>query len=396
MKNVYQARWTLLGLAFCLVVPSTGEVQKYLGTPAVVLYAALVLATVFWGYGKLLPWFLNIVNQRRATLLAVATGLVVVAIFAVLHPIAESGSVGGGSDSDDAINLGVAELLQGRYPYYPKTYIGNPILPMPGALLLATPFVLLGDCAYQNIFWLLAAFVAIRIYLNDARWALLFLWSFLALSPAVFQQIASGSDKSSNAIYVLLFTVFVLTSASRTQGGSNAKLLAASALLGLGLSARPNYLLILPLIFSALVRQLGLSRALQCLGVTVAVILLVTVPFYAYDPQAFTPLLSYKKVSQFERVLPYAGILITGGTGLIALLLSWTRTNHDLADVLRNCAIVQAVPPLAVLVLTWIAAGWPWMLMSGYAFSFAFFGALAAFVVLAARCNFDSQRAADC
>ena len=90
-------------------------------------------------------------------------------------------------------------------------------------------------------------------------------------------------------------------------------------------------------------------------------------------------------------MLPYAGILITGGTGLIALLLSWTRTNHDVPDVLRNCAIVQAVAPLGVLVLTWIAAGWPWMLMSGY----AFFGAFAAFDVLAARCDFDSQRAAD-
>ena len=90
-------------------------------------------------------------------------------------------------------------------------------------------------------------------------------------------------------------------------------------------------------------------------------------------------------------MLPYAGILITGGTGLIALLLSWTRTNHDVPDVLRNCAIVQAVAPLGVLVLTWIAAGWPWMLMSGY----AFFGAFAAFDVLAARCDYDSHRAAD-
>ncbi len=380
-----QTRWTLLGLALCLIVPSIGEVQKYLGNPALGGYALGVVIAVFWGYASLLPWFLKNVNQRGATLLALATLFALIAIFAVLRPIAESGSVGGGSDSDDAINIGVAELLEGRYPYYPKTYMGNPILPMPGALLLATPFVLLGDGAYQNIFWLAAAFMAATIYLKDPRWALLFIWAFLALSPAVLQQVASGSDKISNAIYVLLFALLVLTNAAREQSGSGTKsrTLAASALLGLGLSARANYLLVLPLIFSALVRRVGLSRALQCCGVTISVILTITMPFYVYDPEGFTPLLSYEKASQFERVLPYAGIVITGGAGLIGLGLSLRKTSYDTPVVLRNCAIVQAFPALSVLALSAVAAGAPWMALAAYAFSFAFFGAFAAFASLA-------------
>ncbi len=371
-----------MGLALCLIVPSIGEVQKYLGNPALAVYALSVVITVFWGYASLLPWFLKNVSQRRATLLAWATLIGLVAIFAVLRPIAESGSIGGGSDSDDAINIGVEELLEGRYPYYPKTYIGNPILPMPGAFLLATPFVLLGDGAYQNIFWLAAAFMAATIYLKDLRWALLFVWAFLALSPAVWQQVASGSDKISNAIYVLLFTLLVLTNASREQSGGKSRVLAASALLGLGLSARANYLLVLPLIFSALVRRIGLSRALQCCGVTISVLLTITMPFYVYDPEGFTPLLSYEKASQFERILPYAGIVITGGAGLIGLALSLRKTGYDDPVVLRDCAIVQAFPALSVLALSAVAAGAPWMALAGYAFSFAFFGAFAAFASL--------------
>jgi hypothetical protein len=71
-----------------------------------------------------------------------------------VYEVVQSGRFGGGSDSDDALVTGVYELAAGRYPYYVKTYLGNPISPLPGALILAAPFVAVGCVALAHVFWL--------------------------------------------------------------------------------------------------------------------------------------------------------------------------------------------------------------------------------------------------
>lgn len=85
--------------------------------------------------------------------LVVALLASVVTAFAVLFPHFNSQLPGHGSDRDDALNTAIAAVLHGEYPYARTTYLGNPITPLPGALL-ALPFWLLGNSAFQAVAWL--------------------------------------------------------------------------------------------------------------------------------------------------------------------------------------------------------------------------------------------------
>src|SRR5690348_5285103 len=127
---------TLLILALSLVVPSVGAVQKYTGLPGLAGYTAAVVVALVVGYRYVIPWLVSALSARRVAWLAGATFLALVVIFAIVYPIANSGVVGGGTDRDEALNIAVQELLSGRYPYYPKTYLQAPISPLPGSILL--------------------------------------------------------------------------------------------------------------------------------------------------------------------------------------------------------------------------------------------------------------------
>jgi hypothetical protein len=64
-------------------------------------------------------------------------------IVSILHPFVDAGS-----DSDDAIEIGVSEIIQGRNPYKAHTHLRNPLTPLPGWILLNTPSVFLGAHIY--------------------------------------------------------------------------------------------------------------------------------------------------------------------------------------------------------------------------------------------------------
>ena len=76
--------------------------------------------------------------------------LIVVAFF-VLYPVANTHAPGTGSDDDDALNLGALALLTGRFPYSQTTYLGNALHHLPGAFVLAVPFVILGAPVHCRI-----------------------------------------------------------------------------------------------------------------------------------------------------------------------------------------------------------------------------------------------------
>ena len=80
---------------------------------------------------------------------------------------------GKGSDADDALNLAVNELLHGRYPFYARTYLDNPVANLPGTIFLAVPFALLGNSAYQNFFWLMVFFIAVSLSVRSWRLGLM-------------------------------------------------------------------------------------------------------------------------------------------------------------------------------------------------------------------------------
>src|SRR5690349_14615745 len=102
-----EGRLAFLVLALSLIIPSIGAVQKYTGVAGLATYCVAGGAALLVGYYYAWRWFLSTVPERLSTWLAVATFLGLIAVFAVVYPIANSGIVGGGTDRDEALNVAV-------------------------------------------------------------------------------------------------------------------------------------------------------------------------------------------------------------------------------------------------------------------------------------------------
>jgi energy-coupling factor transporter transmembrane protein EcfT len=111
-------------MSLCLLFPSLRFIQKYSGDIGVFVIALGIFLFVYLAvfsvdripYSRHLKWVYLLVFA------------LIVLIFFVVYPIANSGAYGGiGSDRDDAINIGVSRLINGKYPYYATTYLGNPL-----------------------------------------------------------------------------------------------------------------------------------------------------------------------------------------------------------------------------------------------------------------------------
>jgi hypothetical protein len=363
--------------ALSLLLPSTWILQKYLGLAGVAWYLVATSLILFFAIRHISLRGLPLISETKAFLLLILTFFVICYGFSVVYPLANSGTFGPGSDCDDALNIAVTELIRGHYPYYLKTYFGNPISPLPGAVLLAIPFVLLGTSAYQNIFWLFAFLLTTKSYLNSWRTSLFFLWTALALSPAVLYHVFVGNDYLSNSLYILIFSFWMIRAVTGAGHNESGKLIAAG-LLGIGLSSRANFVLILPLVFAALSENSGWKSAVKYTGIACAVFILITAPFYFYDPAGFSPLHTLNKIKRFRSLLPYSDIVIPSVTGLIAVVLGYFQSvEKNFAVLFRNCAIVLSIPVVSSIVLSCLTSGRMTLHFAGYGAFFLFFGALA-------------------
>ncbi len=358
-------------LAASLLLPGTAVVDKTLGLPGVVAYLLLGGAGLLIAWRRLVPAFLARIAPRAADWLAGLTLVAVIAIVLLAYPLANSGRLGGGSDRDDALNLAARALLAGQFPYAEPTYLGNPISPLPGAILLSAPFVLLGTSAYQNIFWLAAFYLILRRQWRDPRHALLLTWAVL-LSPAVLHSLATGGDLLANALYVLVITAWLLHAA----GLGARRWLPAAAALGLAISSRANFLLLLPLLFAYLERAAGWRRAAAALAVTITTTALVTVPFILVDPAGFTPGATAGELAAFNRALPGAHLLVPAVAAVASIGLAAVASRPlAVRRFWQHNAFVQAIPVLAGLALTPPALGRLRFGFAEFGLFFLFFGA---------------------
>jgi hypothetical protein len=359
-------------LTAVLAVPSLFTIETRLHLGAVPIYVAYVAAAVWLWRSPLGARLERALGERRARVLALLTLAALVAFFAVVYPIANSGRMGLGSDADDALNQATRALLEGRYPYREKTYLGNEITPMPGELMLAVPFVLLGNGAYQTFLWLVAGALLLRAcWRGDSARALTFCWLVLATSAALAHQIATGGDYVANALMVLVFTVLLVSEDARL--GDGARLLAAVAL-GVSLSSRANFAFVVPLVGSRLVQTRGLRRGLGLMALVVAAACAVTLPFLLHDPAAFSPLHTRTKLAALDHVVPHLELLLPLAAGVLALVLSRPRWNGDTAALLRNATVVQALLVLGPA-LAWLTLGQrPLTLYTAFGPLFMFFG----------------------
>jgi len=328
------SRQDALCLWLVLVLPSSFIVHKYLGWEGAIVYSIGVATSV--GLGRRV--FTRLSTRTLVWLVLLASVLVAVAFF-VVYPIANTHVAGAGSDDDDALNLGAMALLAGRFPYAHTTYLGNVLHHLPGAFILATPFVALGTSALQNLWWLPVFFLAVREDANS-RTALELALVVVALSPEVVYEVVTGTGYLANAISVLLGLWWLVRTTHRDF---------AAIAWGLTLASRANFLLLVPLAGGYLYQHAGWRTAARAVALTCGTVAALTLPFYFHDPRHFGPLEAANRLLVFNQLLRHLGIALIVLIAALAVGLSFMPM--DRAALFRNCGVVQAFPVIAGVVL---------------------------------------------
>ena len=367
-------------LSFSLLIPSMATIQKYLGVGGAILYALLGGTLVYCGYVLVQRVRVPIVGERAALRLLAVTWITLFVVFRILYPLANSGALGPGSDRDDALEIGTRAVLRGEYPYYLRTYLQNPISPLPGAMILAVPFVLLGNSAYQNLFWLLLFVIMCRSFTRSWSKPLFVFWVVLVFSPSVMRELVTGGDLLANSIYVIVFMSWLVKSA-QLQNRRRWQAILSAVLLGIGLSSRLNFIFLLPLAFATLVRLRGWRYALFQCGIVCLVFFMVTLPYYLYDPHGFSPLHTAGKLGQFRGVFPHPELVIVALTGIVTLYLSSWRGSTNLSVMFGHGTIVLAIPIMCAVVLSSVQRAALDFRMTSYGLSFLFCGVIASLAI---------------
>lgn len=134
----------LLVLVFLVQIASLRSLDKYVFHQRLAsLVAAAALGALSLGlvrFGRLRSYRLARAPLAPAALVAAAA---LVSLF--VYPVADGLKLSGrGSDSDDALIQGAQNLFLHFDPYRAPTYLGNPLSPGPGWILLASPFAMTG------------------------------------------------------------------------------------------------------------------------------------------------------------------------------------------------------------------------------------------------------------
>ena len=375
-----------LGFVLCVALPSVGVVMKYTNAFLVIAYLIAAFGLFLTARRYILPRVLPKLGKKLVIGVAVSVLVVTSVVFSVVYPIANNPQTfGGGSDADDALDITARELMRGNYPYYVRTYLDNPPVPMPGAIILALPFVVIGHAAYQNLFWMAVLFLVAWAYLKDSRSALGMVLMMLVLSPMVWQQVVTGVDRLANGIYVFVAMLWLMKTVGQ-QGTPVPTKIASALFFGIALSSRSNYLFILPIAFSTLVQTSGWRQAATYSAIAVGALTAVTLPFYLYDPGGFAPLHAAGKLEGFTSVWDLSPVFITVTMGLIALLFSlyilFRRVDGWYMVPFGVSALVQAFPLLCLVVLDYVGGSPDFLLWAGYGLSFMFFGCLPCWAAL--------------
>jgi hypothetical protein len=370
-------------LTACLALPSLYVIQKYLGALAILPYFVFVAGAVWlWRSGRM-DGLGKAIGERRARWLALATFVGLAVLFAVGYPLANSGRFGAGSDADEALNQAARALLHGHFPYYERTYLGQPITPMPGELLLAMPFLALGNTAYQSLFWLGAGAVALwKCWDRDTARTWLFCVLVLLTCPAVLHLFVVGADYAANTLMVLVLSLALVTSAARHT--RKLALCGLAALLGIAISSRANFGFVFPLVASRLLQTHRRSTAVLLVAVAIVAACAVTLPFLAFDPAHFSPLHTRTKLTTLGGVLPHADLVLPAIAFALTIALAARRWNGDTAAFLRNAGLVQALLVLSTVGLSFAAGRATPLANTIFGQFFLFFG-IGAFAVSSAN-----------
>ncbi len=362
MKRTFLAR-AFLGAG--IAVPSFGVLHKFVAAWAVPVYCVAMAVMVSLVLPRVLPFCMRL-RPGTAVTLGLVMFFVLLACFGALYPLADRGWWAGGSDRDEDCDLLSRALLTGQYPYDQRTYLGNALTHLPGSGILAAPFVLLGDSAYQNFFWLLIFFVWSAFFFKDRAVALALAVCSVGFSPAIVHELMTGGDLPANALSVLVALAWCAQCFTGAPRGVTPLL--AAAFLGVALASRLNYLLVLPLLVAFLFYVRGARIAWRCAVSVLFFFLAVTVPYYMFEPHRFAPL-----AGQFSKLSGGVAAYSVLGLSIAAACALSLRRMSTLAELFGAVALSQAVPVAGVLLVDAVRGGVPWFAASGYGIAFLFF-----------------------
>nr|WP_143548184.1 hypothetical protein [Rhodopirellula sp. SM50] len=354
------ALMTALVLGPFLLTPSLGLFQKVDSVWSLVyfLLGEILLAICGWHRRRIVAWFSGLAASTVGVGF-IASFLLIVAAFAVLYPIANARNhLGGGSDQDEANNLAAAALLRGDYPYYPLTYLDNPLSSMPGSIVLAVPFYLIGNAAYQNLFWLAALCAVAAWRFANGGLALLQLCCLLGLCPVVWHSLVTGNDLFANTLYVLVALQCFVAAIPDANAGVTPKVLAA-VFLGVAMASRTNFLLLLPMTAVFVGVRAGWSRMLVYAVIAALVFFSLNVPFWLYDPEHFGPTAKQNVFQYVEGVVPNVQVVMPGISVAVALAMCVFAWRDAESTFWWKCAIIQAVPVVSITALHMWSVRWP-------------------------------------
>lgn len=306
-----------------------------------------------------LPWATDgLRHAPRWVLPALVVAVIVLLVLAaVVDPTPGLGrAIGVGSDRADALDVTVTRLVHGLYPYDATTYLGNPLSPLPGSMLLAAPFVLVtGYAATQNLVWTLVLLPV----LNGGRRLRpepTLLWALIVLgAPEVLREFVVGDDLVVSAIPAVAAVAWTLRVAT---GRRPAVLVVAAAVLGVVTCTRPHLALVVVIAVAAVAVRAGWRRAAVVGMIASLTWVLLIVPFLLGGVGRFSPLHVAAKVTG-DRTMTL-GIVVIALVALVVLVgaLAVVRPASP-AAVGWFCAAVLAAPTvLSVLHGKLTGTGW--------------------------------------
>lgn len=347
----WQSRFWLF---LACVLPSLGIALKFGKERGLLLY---VLAAALW-IGFLLPVAVRRANQwphseKYAWWGAATAVFLFAALFLVIYPLSHSGRFGKGTDRADALNISIPRLIAGRNPYTVRTFLNNPVTPLPGALILGAPFRLVfRDAAYQNIVWIFALFLLLCAVAATRVEAFLLWITVIFLCPVLLDDMMTGGDFVTNAIYCAVSTYLLLQAVEQADTPGRRRFwqwVPLAAFWGVCLCSRPTYLVLVPLVFATVVHRRNWTMALGLTGVALVVYAALVLPIYLPDPQDFSPLhLGGKLMGPGKETLLVKGEAAATALGL--LLTAWLGRRLGTWFVFAAAAVFLVLPvPLLLL-----------------------------------------------
>lgn len=297
----------------------------------------------------LLPWATELLRRAPHWVLPVLVTVCVAALvvaFVVGVPAAYHDAMGVGSDRANALDVALSELAHGRYPYAATTYLGNPITPLPGALLLAAPFWwVTGDAGWQNVAWLL-----LLLPVLNGGWRLrprpTVLWVLTVFGVLeVLREFLIGDDLVSSAVPAVATVAWTLRAAS---GRSTWALAVAAVLVGVATCTRPHMALVVVIVVAAVGVLAGARRAVLVGGCAGLVWVALIVPFLLGGVTRFSPLHTAAKVTGDRAITLGIVVIAVGAAGLLVVALGVARPSSAEA-VGWFCAAVLFTPSVLSL-----------------------------------------------